>query len=62
MQYLRRKNQYTVTNFETMLHVEVQMPVKFCILDRLSTNEMGTIFSQASDSELGLYKGYLTSN
>lgn len=46
MQYLRHKNQYTVINLETMLHVEVQMPVKYCILDRLSRNEMGTIFSR----------------
>lgn len=62
MQYLRHKNKYTVTNFETMLHVEVQMTVKSCILDRLSRNKTGTIFSQAFDSELCLYKGYLTSN
>lgn len=45
MQYLRRKNQYTVINFETMLHVEVQIPVKSRILDRLGKNEVGTIFS-----------------
>lgn len=43
MQYLRRTNRYTVTNFETMLHVEVQMPVKSRILD--SRNEVRTIFS-----------------
>lgn len=45
MQYLKHKNQYIVINFEAMLHVEVQMPVKSRILDGLSRNKMGTIFS-----------------
>lgn len=39
------ENQYTVINLETMLHVEVQMPVKYGTLDRLSRNKMGTILS-----------------
>lgn len=45
MQYLRGKNQYMVINLETMLHVEVQMPVKSPIVDTQQEGD-GTVFSR----------------